>query len=81
MEAKHAREISDAVNAPNPEKTLKIVFDSVMKAAKHGKYSDWLVVRAIDLEAVRPALESLGYSIDVQPGSHDDDKRLLGLTW
>lgn len=82
MEAKHAREIADAVNAPNPEDTLKKIFDVVAKAARKGKYADWLVVRAVDLESVKPHLEALGYSLEVQSaGRQDDESRLLGLSW
>lgn len=80
MEAKHAREIADAINAPNPEDTLKKIFDVVSKAAKRGKYVAWIVLRAIDVDAVKTQVENLGYTLEIQASS-DESERLLGINW
>lgn len=80
MEAKQAKAIADEVNAPNPQKALKLLLGAVEKAAKRGAYESWICCRAIDFEAARDEIVALGYVCRTQP-VHEDGDVMVNLAW
>jgi hypothetical protein len=79
LEAKQAKALADEANAANPAKAMEVTEKAIKSAARKGLYSDWVVLREVDAEAILPILSVLGYHTQVQPA--EQGKKLVQITW
>ena len=79
MNATEAKAMADEANAANPAKAMEMAEKAIKSAARKGMYSDWVVLREVDADAILPILSVLGYQTQVQPA--EQGKRLVQISW
>ncbi len=79
MNATEAKALADEANAANPTKAMETAEKAIKSAARKGLYSDWVVLREVDAEAILPILSVLGYHTQVQPA--EQGKKLVQISW
>lgn len=79
MNATEAKAIADEANSAHPEKAMETAQKAIRAAARKGLYSDWVLLREVDAEAILPMLSVLGYHTRVQPA--DDGRQLIQINW
>jgi hypothetical protein len=79
MNASEAKAMADEANAANPAKAMEMAEKAIRSAARKGMYSDWVVLREVDADAILPILSVLGYQTQVQLA--EQGKRLVQISW
>jgi|GEM_PF-2928450 hypothetical protein len=80
MNATEAKDLADQVNSANPEKAMQEAMAVIKLAAEKGLYSDLVVLREVDAEAILPILSVLGYKTDVKVAELPE-MRQVWITW